>query len=171
MSEARVFRSRSTRGFAVVFTLMLILLFSEGARRLIGGQNKSADVTAGGAVLMFAALVGLAWIWFFFAQMGVITSPKGIVIRNWFRRRAIPWDDIQSFRFGNGIDNLTTMEELSAPVLQTFAVLKNGRHQIMGGLSATRINRSESIRRVQELLDQMDGERLRYTARLDKFSS
>jgi hypothetical protein len=108
---------------------------------------------------MALAVLGLAWSVFYFAQMGVTTSNEGIVIRNWFRRKSILWPEVQEFKFGNNINNLSVREGLASPHLQTYVITTDGHHYLMCGLTATRVNRSESRRRVQELLVQLEEER------------
>jgi hypothetical protein len=104
----------------------------------------------------------MSWVVLFFARVGVETSFDGIVVRNWVRQHHIKWSDIRGFDFGEKVAGLSLRESLSSPVLQTYVVLKNGKHCVMSGLSATRVNRTESKRRVQEMLDELDDERRRY---------
>jgi hypothetical protein len=115
-----------------------------------------------GVVEMFVALLAIAWSVFYLAQMGVTTSDHGIVIRNWFRRRFIQWLDVKEFNFGTGVDNLTLRESLATPYLQTYVITNDDHHYVMCGITATRINRAESRRRVQEILNRLGEEKIRY---------
>lgn len=160
MSEVRVYRSKSTRWLAATLSFIFLLVVLAGAAGLGGGSKKSSSITAVSAAVMAAAVLGLVWSLLGFAQMGVTSSDEGILIRNWFRRIAIPWCDIKEFAFGNRVANLSIREGLSSPVLQTYVVTKDGRHYVMSGLAATRINRSTSKRHVQTLLDRLEDERV-----------
>jgi hypothetical protein len=136
-------------------------LFAVAVGGLGGGRTHSTAVTIVSAVVMIVAFVAFVWAVFWFAQMGVTSSRDGILVRNWTRRTFIPWDEIVAFGFGNEIAGLTIRESLNSPVLQTFVVTKDGKHRVMSGLSATRINRAESKRRVKFLLDGLEGDRRR----------
>ena len=154
MIERRVYRSRSTRGLAVLLTFVFLMI-------LIGGiAGLSSEARVGGIVSIGVASAGLAWSWLWFAQMGVTSTDQGVIIRNWVRRFYFPWGAIDSFNFGNDVDNLSLREQFSSPVLQTYVVLRDGRHQLMCGLSVTRVHRSESRRRVQQLLDDLERDRI-----------
>ena len=160
MSVRKVYRSRSTRWLAAALSFVFFLAFLAGLSGLGGGSKQSSAVTAVGIVLMGVATAAIVWSVFCFGQMGVTSSNEGIVIRNWFRRRSIRWGDIKEFEFGNKIGSLSMREQLSSPYLQTYAVTVDERHYVMSGLSATRMNRAGSRRRVQALLDQLESERL-----------
>ncbi len=160
MSGVKVYRSRSTRWMAAALSFVFLLVIVSGANGLSGGIKRSHAVTAVGIALIIVAGLGVVWCLVNFAQMGVTASEKGILIRNWFRRVSIPWCDIEGFGFGNSTDGLSVREHLSSPVLQTYVVMKSGKHLVMSGLTATRINRSESKRRVQDILNQLEAERV-----------
>ena len=160
MSTGEVYRSRSTRWLAATLSFIFFLAFLAGSSGLGGGSERSSAVTAVGVALMVAATLAIAWSVFYFGQMGVTSSDEGIVIRNWLRREFIPWGDIKAFSFGNRVGDLSMREQLASPFLQTYAVTNDGRHYVMSGLSATRINRSGSRRRVQALLDHLEAERV-----------
>lgn len=162
MSDARVYRSKSTRWMAGALSFVFFLVALTGVNGLGGGAKKSSAVTWVGIALIVIASLGIVWCFAGFAQMGVSVSEKGILIRNWFRRRWIPWHEVEAFRFGNSVGELSARELLSSPVLQTYVISKSGDHYVMSGLSATRINRAESKRRVQAILDQLEIERLRH---------
>ena len=76
------------------------------------------------------------------------------------RRIFISWEDIKGFRFGDLIDDLSVREHLNSPYLQSYVILKDGRHLAMSGLMIIRIRRAESRRRVQLLLNELEEERL-----------
>lgn len=162
MSEGRVFQSNSTRAMTVVFSFMFVFLFLAGLGGIRGGTNHSTAIAAVGVAIMVVAVAGVAWSWLFFARMGVRTSDEGITIRNWLHQREVKWSDVQAFEFGNKISELSVRELLSSPYLQTYAVLNDGGHQVMSGLSASRMNRSKSRALVQALLDGLEEERLRH---------
>jgi hypothetical protein len=162
VSDATVYRSKSTRWLAGALSFVYALVVVTGANGLDGGVNRSSAVTAVGIVLIVCATAGILWCIFFYAQMGVVASEQGILVRNWFRRRSIPWQDIDEFRFGNTVQDLSVREQLSSPVLQTYVVTKSGVHYVMSGISATRINRSESRHRVQLILNLLEEERQRH---------
>lgn len=160
VEETDFYRSRATRGLAVTMTAVAALVLLSGVGG-VGQTGASAALEAGGIVLIAVALLAIIWIWVFFAQMGVATTDAGIVVRNWIRKSAIPWSEIRSFEFGEHVECLTLREQLASPVLQTYVVLKDGRHQVMCGLSATRLRRAQSKHRVQELLDSLEEARTR----------
>lgn len=161
-NNVRVYRSESTRIIAGVLTFGFLLIFIVGAQGLNGGSHGSIDIKVVGISMMMFAVLGVVWSLFWFAQMAVIASNDGIVVKNWFRRTFISWHDIKEFRFGNTIDDLSIREEFNSPYLQSYVVITEGRHVVLSGLTAIRINRSESRRRVQVLLDKLECERLGY---------
>ena|ERR1700722_8084438 len=158
---ARVYRSRSTRWLGATLAFIYGAVFLVALGGLDGGKSHSTAVTSVDVVVMIVAFLAFIWAVLWFAQMGVTASLDGIVVRNWTRRVFIPWGDILRFEFGNEVSNLTTREHFNSPVLQTYVVTKDGQHCAMSGLSATRINRSESKRRVQLLLDGLEDDRRR----------
>jgi hypothetical protein len=147
---------------ALSFVFFLVIL--TGVNGLNGGVRRSSAVAAVGIALIIVAGLGIVWCLVIFAQMGVSVSEKGILIQNWFRHISIQWGDIERFGFGNAVEGLSAREHLSSPVLQTYVIKKGGEHFVMSGLTATRINRSESKRRVQEILDQLETERLHHAS-------
>src|SRR5579871_5272797 len=78
------------------------------------------------------------------------------------RRRFVRWDELSGFSFGSDLEHLCVRELLSTPMLSTYAVLKNGQHLSLSGLSATRVNRSKSSAQVQNLLKRLDAQRQYY---------
>jgi hypothetical protein len=154
----QVYRSDSIRPLAVSLTFADAVIFYEVAS---GGSH---HVAVGWTVAVIAfATIFLAWIWTFFARMGVVTSNEGIVLRNYFRQHSIPWTEVESFRFGEQVDRLSTRETLASPFLQPYVLLKNGKHHVMSGLQITRVHRSRNRRDVQTLLDCLEKERLIHT--------
>jgi hypothetical protein len=137
----------------------LLVLFA-GIQGLNGGVHRSSAVKAVAFVLIVVAVLGIAWSLFRLSQMAVISSHEGIVIKNWFRRTFIAWEDIKEFTFGNMVDDLSVREQLNSPYLQSYVVLNDQRHLVLSGLSAIRINTTQSRRRVQSLLDKLEDERL-----------
>lgn len=160
MTENQVYRSNSTRILGAAFAFAFVLVFITGVNGIGGGKTDSTVLIAISILVMIFAVLGFSWSIIFFAQMGVTTSEGGILIRNWFRRRYISWPEIEAFRFGDKVENLSVREGLASPYLQTYAVTKDGRHYVMCGLTATRVNRSDSRRRVQELLNRLEDARL-----------
>jgi hypothetical protein len=151
----QVYRSDSIRPVAVSLTFADAVLFFEVASH---GKHR-APLVATVAVLVFATLF-LIWIWAFLAQMGVITSTEGIVVRNYFRRFVVRWTDVEAFRFGEQVDGLSIREMFTSPYLQPYVILKNGKHHVMNGLQITRVHRSRNRKDVQTLLDYLEKERL-----------
>jgi hypothetical protein len=160
--DVKLYRSESTRIIGGVLTFFFVLIFIVGIQGLNGGIHGSSAIKAVSFVVMLIAVLGVIWSLFWFAQMAVITSDQGIVVKNWFRRVFIPWDDVKGFRFGNTIDDLSIREQFNSPYLQSYVVMNDGRHLVLSGLTAIRINRAESRRRVQVLLDKLEGARLGY---------
>ena len=151
----QVYRSDSIRPLAALLTFADAVVFFEVA----SGGNHHVAVGWTVTTIAFATLF-LTWIWAFFAQMGVVTSNEGILLRNYFRRHAIPWTEVQSFRFGEQVNRLSIREAFASPYLQPYVLLKNGRHHVMNGLQITRMYRSRNRRDVQTLLDCLEKERL-----------
>ncbi len=141
----------------MAFLYMLILIV--GIQGLNGGIHSSLAVKLVGIVVMLFAALGITWSLFGLSQMAVYTSAEGVVVKNWLRRIFIPWEDIREFRFGNLIDDLSVREHLNSPYLQSYVILKDGRHVVMSGLMLIRIRRAESRRRVQLLLNGLEEER------------
>jgi hypothetical protein len=160
MMGNRVYRSTSTRWLGATFAFAFILVFITGFNGVGGGKTGSSVIVVISVFVMTFAALGFVWSVFYFAQMGVATSDNGILIRNWFRRRFVLWPEVQEFKFGNDVNNLSVREGLASPYLQTYAVTKDGHHYVMCGLTATRLNRTESRHRVQQLLNQLEEERL-----------
>jgi len=160
MSEEKTYRSDGTRAVAVALTLMCVLIFAAGLGGIGGGIHRSTSVSMVGVGVMIFAALGAWWVLTHFARMGVTTTREGITIRNWFRRKFIAWPEIEAFKFGTDIDDLTVRESLSSPYLQTYVVTINGRHYVMGGIAATRLNRARSRGKVQEILKRLEDERL-----------
>ena len=149
-----VYRSDSIRPLAVALTCADAMIFYVVA---LGGK----DATIGWAVAAIAfATLYLVWVWAFFARMGVVTSNEGIVVRNYFRRYSIPWTEIESFKFGEQVQELSIRENFASPFLQPYVLLKNGKHHAMSGLQLTRVHRSRSRQDVHSLLDYLEKERL-----------
>jgi hypothetical protein len=141
---------------AFVWTLVFII----GAQGLDGGSKGATAISLVGAAVMLVAVLVFSWSIFRLAQLAVFSSDEGIVVRNWFLNKTIPWADIKEFKFGTDLDHLSSRELISTPFLQSYAVTNNGQHVVMSGLQAIRLNRTESRRRVQTLLDQLEEERL-----------
>jgi hypothetical protein len=108
---------------------------------------------------MVVATMGVVWSWLVFARMGVVTSNEGIVVRNWLRNYSIPWDEVQSFKFGDQVKGLSVREEFASPFLQPYVVLRSGRHHVMSGLQITRVYRNRNRSDVQSMLDSLEKER------------
>jgi len=152
------YRSTSTRWVAGLFVFMGLLV-------TIGGISAVATPPKGGSSLagiigILAGVLVVAWAVGVVARMGVTTDEKGVIVQNWVRRRFVRWDELSGFSFGSDIENLSVREMFSTPMLSTYAVLKNGQHLSLSGLSATRMNRSKSRAKVQILLDRLDAQRL-----------
>jgi hypothetical protein len=160
MSEEKTYRSDGTRGVAAALVFMCVLIFAAGAGGISGGIHRSAAVSIVGVGVMIFAVFGAWWVITQFARMGVTTTGEGLIIRNWFRREFIAWPEIEAFKFGTEIDDLTAREMLSSPYLQTYVVTTHGRHYVMCGITATRLNRAKSRGKVQEILNRLDDERL-----------
>jgi hypothetical protein len=160
MTEEKVFRSNSTPSIAAVFIFFAIGIFAEGVGALSGGTDQSTSHLIVGVVVIFVAVLLAWWAVFYFARMGVTSTNEGIIIRNWFRKKFVAWPDLEVFKFGTEIANLTVRESLSSPYLQTYAITKDGHHFVMCGITATRVIRSRSRRKVQEILDLLEDEKL-----------
>jgi hypothetical protein len=153
------YRSKSVRTIGGVLTFVFVLVFIVGVQGLKGGVHRSSAVKEVSVIVMLIAAFAVVWSVCWFAQMAVITFDEGIVVKNWFRRRFIPWGDIRAFLFGNAVDNLSIREQLNSPYLQTYVVMNDGQHLVLSGLTAIRINRAKSRRSVQALLDKLEDER------------
>jgi hypothetical protein len=138
-------------------------VFIVGVRGLNGGVHRSSAVKEVSVVVMLIAVLGVIWSVFRFAQMSVTTFDEGIVVKNSFRRKFIPWRDIEAFRFGNTVENLSIRERLNSPYLQTYVVMNDGQHLVLSGQTAIRIDRTESRRSVQALLGELEDERGRHS--------
>jgi hypothetical protein len=125
--------------------------------------SSSSSLVAAALGLAFAILL-LAWTVFVVLRMGVMARESGLEVRGWFRRRDVSWSDVEGFRFGNEVNDLTIREIFSTPMLTTYVVLKDGSHVPMPGLSATRINRKRSRERVGDLLRQLETERREHSS-------
>jgi hypothetical protein len=154
------YRGQSTRGIAALFAFMGLLLLVAGIQS-VGGPHESTRHLVAGWLLIGLTLVFFVWT-IRVASMAVIAGQEGIRVRNWLRSHDITWGSIRRFAFGNEIDDLGLRELLSTPVLQTYVVLKDGRHVPMVGIQATRLNRRRSRALVQEILENLETDRQRF---------
>jgi len=159
----QTYRSRSTRWVAGVFVFMGLLVTTGGISAVANPHKGGSSLP--GIIGILAGVLVVAWAVGIVARMGVNTDETGVMIRNWVRRRFVRWDELSGFSFGSDIENLSVREMFSTPMLSTYAVLKDGRHMSLSGLSATRINRSKSRARVQALLDGLDAQRRYFAGR------
>jgi len=154
------------RSSATLFSASVLLLMS--AISIIGCIAAVASKSSGGSLV--AAVLGLvfgvsllAWSVLVVVRMGVIARESGLEVRGWLKRRNVSWGNVEGFRFGNELKNLTLREACSTPVLTTYIVLRDGNHVPMPGLSATRVNRKRSREKVSEILRELDDERRNFT--------
>jgi len=150
-----VYRSGSIRPIAISFTFAGAAVFFEASQGLSGKHAAPGWAVA----TMVVATMGVVWSWLVFARMGVVTSNEGIVVRNWLRNYSIPWDEVQSFKFGDQVKGLSVREEFASPFLQPYVVLRSGRHHVMSGLQITRVYRNRNRSDVQSMLDSLEKER------------
>ena len=152
--EGQFYQSDSTR--PVSFFLAGISALSLNGIHLFSRtpQRPAAPVAGGGFVAV--AIIGIVFSLICVGGAGVRVTQKGILIRNWIRRQFIPWNLIESFKFGSEINNLSIKEWFSAPMLQTYVILSDNTHKRMSGLGVTRLNTRKSREGVQEILDELD---------------
>jgi hypothetical protein len=89
-------------------------------------------------------------------RAGVSVGENDVTVRNWFRNRTLERKDVDHFEPGYQMDDLSIKELFSTPSLQTFVVLKNGKHLAVSGLSTTRLGTKISREKVRKLIDQLN---------------
>jgi hypothetical protein len=151
-------RSTALRKYAAYVSCLGLVLLTIGLVGLSGAYPLSGSV--GGYILgtfdVSGGIAVLAWALFRVAQMGVRFGDEGVIVRNWFRTVSLLWRDIDSFRFGDELKNLSLRESLNTPDLQPYVVLRDGRHIPLVGLAPTRYKRKQSRATVQYMLDSLN---------------
>jgi len=159
------YQSPSTKRVAAALATASALVYLAG----IVGFTRAIDTGdfVFDTVLTVLGAVGFIWATFRMTKLGVVVTAKGIALRGWLRNDFINWDRIESFQSGSDIavGDLTIRELLAIPALQSYVVLKDGHHLRLPGLNATRLNRTQSAVRIQELLDQLEAARRKHGGR------
>jgi hypothetical protein len=160
--SGRTYRSASTPWIAALVVFMGMMIIIGAAGGIASPHHGDSAIRFVGIIVTVVGILVIVWAVMIVGRMGVTTDNQGISIQNWLRRRFLGWGQITEFSFGSDLDNLSLREMLSSPMLSTYVVISDGRHLGLSGISATRLDRTKSRAKVQELLDDLEAQRLRF---------
>jgi hypothetical protein len=154
------YRSSVTIKLAGYIAVLFLIILGMGISLLSGGYPVS-HTTLGkilGVIAILYGLCGVMWAIVRVGRMGVVATDQGVLLRNWIRSTRVSWSEVARFEFGDQLKNRSLTESLRTPELQTYAVMKNGNHVALAGLTITRLKPRQSREKVQRLLDALNAE-------------